>query len=158
MPSRDRSDSPGVRFPPPLLYIAVLALGLWMGSQYPLLALLSNLAWGLGGALLAAGIALGPIWGIRTLRAAGTTVRPDRATTKLVTDGPYRFSRNPLYLALSLMYAGIAILVGSVWALVLLIPLTLFISNVVIRREEAYLLRAFGEEYARYKMHVRRWV
>jgi protein-S-isoprenylcysteine O-methyltransferase Ste14 len=56
------------------------------------------------------------------------------------------------------MYAGIAILVGSVWALVLLIPLTLFISNVVIRREEAYLLRAFGEEYARYKMHVRRWV
>ena len=77
---------------------------------------------------------------------AGTTIRPDKATAKLVTDGPFRFSRNPLYLALTLMYAGFALIANSVWALFLLLPVILIMSRFVIRREEEYLARTFGEE------------
>jgi protein-S-isoprenylcysteine O-methyltransferase Ste14 len=112
----------------------------------------------MGGAILAGGAALGPIWGVRTLRVAGTTIRPDKPTAKLVTDGPFRFSRNPLYLALTLMYAGLALMANSIWALLLLFPVTLVMSRFVIRREEEYLARTFGEEYEHYQKNVRRWI
>ena len=159
MALKNSDDGPGVRFPPPLLYIASLAIGIALSAWHPLLRLLPPvLAWTLGGVVLAAGVVLGPLWGIRVLLTAGTTVRPDRAATRLVTDGPYRFSRNPLYLALTLMYAGIALIANSIWALLLLVPLTAFMTWFVIGREEAHLLRAFGEEYQQYKMRVRRWL
>lgn len=151
-------DSPGVRVPPPLLYIAVLGLGILVSVWLPIFRLPPHLAWVLGGLLLAAGVVLGPLWGLRTLRMAGTTVRPDKPSVKLVTGGPYRFSRNPLYLALTLMYAGLAILANAFWALLLLVPLTFFMSRFVIRREEDYLSRTFGEEYQRYTARVRRWL
>lgn len=108
--------------------------------------------------MLATGVVLGPIWGIRTMRSAGTTLRPDKPTATLVTDGPFRLSRNPLYLALTLMYAGIALIANSLWALIMLFPVTLIMSRFVIRREEEYLARTFGEEYEHYQMCVRRWI
>jgi protein-S-isoprenylcysteine O-methyltransferase Ste14 len=151
-------DTPGVRVPPPLLYIGVLGLGILVSAWHPVPLLPSRLAGVVGGTLLAGGVALGPVWGVRTLLKSGTTVRPDKPAARLVTGGPFRFSRNPLYLSLTLMYAGIATIANAVWALLLLIPLTLFMSRFVIRREEEYLLRAFGEEYRRYKTHVRRWL
>jgi protein-S-isoprenylcysteine O-methyltransferase Ste14 len=147
----------GVKIPPPLLYLATLALGILASAWYPLTALPRVLAWTLGGALIAAGIVIGPVWGMATLRRAGTTVRPDRASSRLVTTGPFRFSRNPLYLSLTLVYAGLALAANAVWALLLLIPLLFVIQRFVIRREEAYLARAFGAEYARYRAQVRRW-
>jgi protein-S-isoprenylcysteine O-methyltransferase Ste14 len=148
----------GVRFPPPLLYAAFFSLGILASVLYPVRLLPSALAWILGGAVLAGGALLGPIWGVHTLRTAGTTIRPDKPTAKLVTDGPFRFSRNPLYLALSLMYAGLALMANSIWALLLLFPVTLVMSRFVIRREEEYLARRFGEEYAHYQTNVRRWI
>jgi protein-S-isoprenylcysteine O-methyltransferase Ste14 len=150
--------SAGVGFPPPLLYIAFLGLGILVSAWYPVHLLPPTLARMLGGVMLAGGIVLGPIWGIWTLRAAGTTIRPDKPSTKLVTDGPYRFSRNPLYLALTITYAGIALIANSIWTLLLLVPVTLIMSRFVIRREEDYLGRTFGEEYERYKANVRRWI
>jgi protein-S-isoprenylcysteine O-methyltransferase Ste14 len=157
--SADIPDSgPGVRIPPPLLYIAVLVLGILVSAAYPVHILPPAVAWPLGIVILAAGIALGPFWGFQTMRSADTTVRPDRAATKLVTDGPFRYSRNPLYVALTLMYAGIAIIANSLWALLLLIPVVLFMTAFVISREEAHLQRTFGEEYERYRARVRRWL
>jgi protein-S-isoprenylcysteine O-methyltransferase Ste14 len=156
---RDRSDEgAGVRFPPPLLYVAFLGLGLIASARYPVHLLRSTMARPLGGALLASGVVVGPIWGIRTLRRAGTTVRPDKPTATLVTDGPFRLSRNPLYLALTLIYVGIAFIANSLWALLMLFPVTLIMSRFVIRREEEYLARTFGEEYERYRINVRRWI
>ncbi|MGA8655406.1 MAG: isoprenylcysteine carboxylmethyltransferase family protein [Chthoniobacterales bacterium] len=152
------NDSAGVKFPPPLLYIAFLILGILASLWHPFYLLPPALAWTLGGVMLASGVVLGPIWGVRTLRMAGTTIRPDKATAKLVTDGPFRFSRNPLYLALTLMYVGFALIANSVWALFLLLPVILIMSRFVIRREEEYLARTFGDEYAHYKMNVRRWI
>jgi protein-S-isoprenylcysteine O-methyltransferase Ste14 len=158
MPPNNRDDGPGVRFPPPLLYIAFLVLGIALSAVYPVHLLPSAAAWTLGGVILVAGILLGPVWGIRTMQGANTTVRPDRAATTLVTDGPFRYSRNPLYLSLTLMYAGIAIIANSLWALLLVIPPVLVISLLVIPREEAHLRRTFGEEYERYQASVRRWL
>jgi protein-S-isoprenylcysteine O-methyltransferase Ste14 len=148
----------GVKFPPPLLYLAFLALGIFVSVWYPVHLFPSALAWTVGGPILVGGVVLGPIWGIRTLRNAGTTIRPDRPTAKLVTNGPFRFTRNPLYLALTLIYAGIALIAHSIWALLLLFPVTLIMTRFVIQREEEYLSRAFGAEYDRYKMSVRRWI
>ena len=152
------AEGPGVKFPPPLLYLALLILGILLSVWYPVHFLPSALAWPLGGIILAGGMLPGPIWGIRTLRDAGTTIRPDKPAAKLVTNGPFRFSRNPLYLALTLIYAGIALMVDSIWALLLLFPVTFIMTRFVIQREEDYLARTFGEDYERYKKSVRRWI
>jgi protein-S-isoprenylcysteine O-methyltransferase Ste14 len=147
-----------VKVPPPLIYVVFLALGILANLWYPLRLLPAPLGWALGGLLIAAGALLGPIWGVHVLRRTGTTIRPDRPSQKLVTSGPFRFSRNPLYLALTLIYAGAAIVANSGWALLLLIPVMLIMARFVIGREEAYLARTFGEEYDRYKATVRRWL
>ncbi|MCU1339506.1 MAG: hypothetical protein JWO19_5087 [Bryobacterales bacterium] len=88
----------------------------------------------------------------------GTNLRPDRPSSALVVAGPYRFTRNPMYLALTIFYLGVAVLMQSVCA-VLLLPFVLFvIQRKVIRREEAYLERRFGAAYTRYQSEVRRWL
>jgi protein-S-isoprenylcysteine O-methyltransferase Ste14 len=159
MQSQRGDDSPAVRFPPPAIYLIFLMLGLALQAWFPIHLLPSNLAaWVVGGVILAAGLALGPIWGLRTMRKAVTTVRPDTAVAKLVTDGPFRFSRNPLYVALTLMAAGIAIIANSPWGLLSVVPALLVMRFFVIPREESYLARAFGDEYAQYKARVRRWL
>ena len=95
---------------------------------------------------------------MRTIEKAGTPIRTDRPVPRLVTDGPFRYTRNPGYLGLTMLYAGIAVLRNSLWA-ILLLPLVLYvIQRQVIGREERYLERTFGEEYLAYKARVRRWV
>ena len=98
------------------------------------------------------------VWFARTLRAADTTLRIDKPVTSLVQDGPFRYSRNPGYLSLTMLYAGIAVRRNALWA-ILLLPLVVYvIQREVIEREERYLERTFGEEYLAYKARVRRWV
>jgi protein-S-isoprenylcysteine O-methyltransferase Ste14 len=89
---------------------------------------------------------------------ARTTVRPDRAASSLVTSGPYRFTRNPMYLSLTLLYAGVATFYQSVWAWLLLPAVLAYLDRRVIRREEIFLERRFGPDYARYCAKVRRWI
>ena len=91
-------------------------------------------------------------------RAAGTPVPGNKATTAIVRSGPYRFSRNPIYLAFSLLQAGIAIWVNSLWLVATLIAAVAVMARVVIPREEQYLERRFGAEYLDYRKSVRRWV
>ena len=80
-----------------------------------------------------------------------------KPATTLIKDGPYRYSRNPGYLALTLLYLGVVFLVESVWAGVLLIPVLVVMTYAVIKKEEAHLESVFGEEYRQYKSQVRRW-
>jgi protein-S-isoprenylcysteine O-methyltransferase Ste14 len=87
------------------------------------------------------------------MRRAGTNIRPDQPTLALVTDGAFRFSRNPLYLAATGLYVGVALLVDALWPLVLLIPML-----AVVAREERYLEAKFGDAYRAYKARVRRWL
>ena len=95
---------------------------------------------------------------IRVMRSANASIRPDRPSRALVVTGPFRFTRNPLYLGLVFVYCGLAILLDALWALLLLPMVIVIMRRWVIDREEAYLERAFGAEYRDYKARVRRWI
>ena len=92
------------------------------------------------------------------MRRAGTNVDPREPSTAIVTDGPYRFTRNPLYLSMALIYAGIACRANALPAAMLLPGVLAVVQKGVIEREERYLERKFGGEYIRYKGRVRRWI
>jgi protein-S-isoprenylcysteine O-methyltransferase Ste14 len=150
-------DNPGVIAPPPLIYAGGLAAGLLANRPYPVYFLPRGLSRGLGWLLIVAGVGIG-VLGFREMRRAGTNVDPREPTTAVVTEGPYRFTRNPLYLGMTLIYCGIAARANTFPA-VLLLPLVLFVMRRgVIEREERYLERKFGDEYLRYKVRVRRWI
>jgi protein-S-isoprenylcysteine O-methyltransferase Ste14 len=116
-----------------------------------------KLAVPLGVPLVAAALALF-FYSVAKFRAAGTPVPARQPTTVIVRTGPYRFSRNPIYLAFSAFQLGIAIWVNSVWLLATLVGAVALIHCVVIRREEQYLERKFGAQYLDYKASVRRWL
>lgn len=103
------------------------------------------------------GIAL-MVWAVRLFSAAGTNVDVRQPSTKVVSDGPYRYSRNPIYVAMGLIVLGAAIWLNSLWILFSLMVILPVIEGGVIRREEAYLERKFGQTYLDYKAKVRRWI
>jgi protein-S-isoprenylcysteine O-methyltransferase Ste14 len=111
----------------------------------------------LGGTAVLVAVALF-LYAVRTFRAAGTPVPGNRPTITIVRTGPYRCSRNPIYLAFSLFQLGIAVWVHSVWLLATLVGAVALIHYVVILREEQYLERKFGAQYLDYKASVRRWL
>ncbi len=96
--------------------------------------------------------------GFRELRRHDTTIRPDQPSSTIVISGPYRLTRNPLYLSLATFYLGIGLWTNSLWVILLLVPLLFVMTRQVIAREEAYLERAFGDTYLNYKSQVRRWL
>jgi protein-S-isoprenylcysteine O-methyltransferase Ste14 len=151
------ADVPGVLVFPPLLFGVTLALGLLLHLIYPVNLLPVLLARVVGTLILIASVWLA-LSAEAAMKRAGTNVRPDRPTLALVTDGPFRFTRNPLYLAAIGIYVGIALLVDTLWPLVLLIPLLVVLAKGVIAREERYLEAKFGETYRNYKSRVRRWM
>lgn len=98
------------------------------------------------------------LWAFKTMRGAETPVNPYKPVTALVTSGPYRFSRNPIYLALTFIYFGLALYFNTLWAAALY-PLVLIVMFFgVILREERYLLLRYGTKYLKYKVSVRRWL
>ena len=155
--TEERPDHAEVIGPPPLLYTAALVIGAGLEWFWPTAIGLGWLPLVLGAILILAGLAIA-LLGALALRRAGTAIPPNRPTTELVTDGPYRWSRNPLYLALTLIYAGVGLIADDLWILMLLVPLLLLIHWGVVVREERYLEAKFGEAYRRYKERVRRWL
>jgi len=153
----DDQDNPGIRVPPPLIYLLPLLVGLLLDRRSHVPFLPRTAARSLGWSLLGGGILLSR-WFLQTMREADAPVRTDRPVPRLSTEGPFRYSRNPGYLSLAMLYAGIAVLRNALWA-ILFLPLALYvIQREVIGREERYLERTFGEEYLAYKARVRRWV
>ncbi len=154
-----RREGPGVRVPPPVYFAAAFGIGLALQawSPVPLPGAAHAALPGVGVALTAAGALINGMAVPTMLRGHGTlnTAAPSEA---LVTSGPYRFSRNPLYMGLVLLYGGLACIFGVVWALPLLIPLVIYTQAGVIAPEERYLERAFGDAYRAYRSRVRRWL
>jgi protein-S-isoprenylcysteine O-methyltransferase Ste14 len=140
---------------PPRVYLVAIVTGVLLQLAMPLPFLPGPMA--AGAILVIAAIAL--LWySVARFRAAGTPVPARKPTTAIVRTGPYRFSRNPIYLAYSLFQLGIAIWMNSLWLLATLAVAIALMHFIVIRREEQYLERRFGLEYLRYKASVRRWV
>jgi len=150
-------DNPGVVARPPLIYLAALLVAFAMQRLWPMPIFARATAIGLGALAALAGIAIA-VWGWRTMRAVGTNVDPTLPSTAIVTSGPFRFSRNPLYLALTLLYLGISVAFDSWWGLIGLIPLLLVMHWGVVLREERYLEAKFGDQYRKYKMKVARYL
>jgi protein-S-isoprenylcysteine O-methyltransferase Ste14 len=151
------SDNAGVRFPPPLLYALAVLGGYVLNRYWPL-------AIGTGAAInvLAvtfglAGVALS-VSSVRNFRRSRTSVVPRRPATALVISGPYRFTRNPMYVALAAMTIAAGLLVNSWWVMLLLGLVLPIVQVFVIGPEERYLERRFGADYVAYTHQVRRWV
>src|SRR3954468_18484859 len=153
--TRSRSDVPNVVILPPLLYAVALAIGLLLQWIAPRPITPSNARYWIGGILLASGVFLAML-GRRVMERAGTNVNPTLPSTALVATGPFLFSRNPLYVALTLIYIGLALLANALWVLVLIIPVAVLMHYGVVRREERYLDAKFGEAYRGYRSRVRR--
>jgi protein-S-isoprenylcysteine O-methyltransferase Ste14 len=150
-------DNSGVRFPPPLVYVVGLFAGYLLERKYPLASLPHNLSIAAGIVLIVAGL-LVTRSAAHTMWKAKTSMIPFRPTTAIVSDGVYRFTRNPMYVAMVVMYVGIALMIRAPWAFVLLPLVVLGVDRLVIAKEERYLSGKFGEPYLAYKSRVRRWI
>ncbi len=142
---------------PPFVYLGAIALGLLLHFAWPVWLVSRAVSGPLGGTAVLVAVALF-LWAVRTFRTAGTPVPGNRPTSTIVRTGPYRFSRNPIYLSFSLLQLGVAFWVNSLWLLVSLIPAVALMSLVVIPREEHYLESRFPSDYLPYKASVRRWL
>lgn len=138
--------------------MAGLAAAWWLHRQYPLPLISGSDGLRLLGGwfILLQGFVL-LITGLATLFLNRTAIYPNQPASTIVQSGPYRFTRNPMYLALSISYVGLALLSNMLWALVLLPVVILVLQVTVIRREERYLQEAFGRTYTDYCRRVRRW-
>lgn len=152
-------DSPKVKLPPPLVFLGALIAGIgfehalggpWLDVR-PALRLTAAIL------LLPAGIAL-ILRAAGLFRKAGTNIEPWRSSTAIVSSGPYRWSRNPIYLGMAVIYLGLALAFDSLIALLLLPVVLIVIQTQVIAREERYLEAKFGDAYRDYKARVRRWI
>ena len=155
----DLAVAGGIRRPP-FLYLACLVLGFALERLLPLpLAYpeLTSIGWTAGGALIVIGVAIMRA-GIRNFSRADTPVPSSQAVRALVTTGIHGWSRNPIYVGMCLVYAGIGIAARSPWILILALPLFIILRYGVVAREETYLERRFGDAYRDYKAHVRRWL
>jgi len=153
----ERADNPGVVAPPPLIFAGALVAGLLLNRLRPTPFLPRTLSRLLGWPLVVTGLLLG-LWGFREMRRAGTNVDPYHPTTSIVDAGPYQFTRNPLYVGMTLMYCGISALSNAFAPILLLSVVLAIMRRGVIEREERYLERKFGDEYLSYKERVRRWM
>lgn len=156
-PGAPTADSSGVEVPPPLFYLAGFLAGVALELVFPIgrpPVVVTVL-----GAVVA-----GTLWlaldgaAMLFFRRAGTSMLVTNPTTALVTSGPYRFTRNPMYVGMAFLYIAIALALGVVWALIVLPAVLATVDRLVIAREEPYLESRFGERYLDYKRRVRRWL
>lgn len=147
----------GVIAPPPLIFAICFLAGYALHFIYPIEIPDSNIIRFVGWLLLFGAFSLA-LLAIRTMKRIGTAVSPYKESAALVTDGPYRFTRNPMYVAVVFLYVGVALLLRMTWPLVTLPVAILIIHYGVILREEKYLERMFADEYRTYRSQVRRWL
>ena len=154
------TDHADVVVMPPLLFLGALAAGAFLSFVVPIgptPGSANALALTVGITFVLIGFAIVAL-SARNFRLAGTSVVPGETATALVATGPYRFTRNPIYIGFLLAYFGFAIMLTSMWALLLLVPVLAILQRGVVLREEEYLERQFGETYRKYKARVPRWL
>lgn len=152
--------SPGVHYPPPILYVVGFGIGWLLHRAWPMVLFSTGRSAGAvvsGWLLTGLSLALLAVALITFLRHR-TGIYPNQPATGIVRSGLYRFSRNPMYVALAILYVGIVLLTNLLWPLLLLPLVLVVLQRAVIAREERYLKEAFGESYEQYCHQVRRWI
>jgi len=158
MTPQKNKDRAGVIAPPPLIYLGGLLIGLALDRWWRHCPIFVSTGWRWSGfALVVAGI-VPIVAGRRALLAAETNINPFKPSLAIVTSGPFRFTRNPLYLGVTLVYCGLGLVSNTWWCFVLLVPVLLLIHFGVVAREERYLERKFGDSYRDYRVRVRRYL
>ena len=151
------ADTPGVVAPPPLVYLGAIVVGAVLERVWRWRIPTGRVGMVVGISFLVAAAVL-VASALREFNRAETSPKPHKPTTAIITSGPFRFTRNPIYVSFTLVQLGIALLTQSGWILVLVVPVLVLVRVGVIAREERYLERKFGEPYVTYKRRVRRWV
>jgi protein-S-isoprenylcysteine O-methyltransferase Ste14 len=159
--TNERSRGPGVRVPPPLLYLVPMLVGFAVQRIVPI-ALVTGAGPArtlrlVGWAEIAIAVAL-MAWAVSTFRRLQTPIIPVRPARALAETGPYRFTRNPMYVAFTILYLGVAFAANAFWPLIFLPEAVALVYMFAIKREEDYLRREFGAAYAAYCSRVRRWI
>lgn len=150
-------DGPGVRFNPTLITAVSMLGGIAIDQLHPLPLPPDLPGTAIGAVIMCIAFAL-VFWSLRQYHHADTEVRPDRPDTALITGGPYRFTRNPLYIVLALVQITVAFWLNNLWILALTPVTMIIIARYAVTREERYLEKKFGQEYLEYKQQVRRWI
>lgn len=150
---------PGVHVPPPIIYAAGFLAG-WLLQRWRPLPITAGTSFVREAAALACFVVWMALmfWAMATFRRARTAILPIRPASRIVTGGPYRFTRNPMYLSLVMLYLGLTLAINSIWPALLLPLVVLVIDRAVIQREERYLGEAFPGDYSTYRQRVRRWL
>lgn len=157
MEIEDDKRGAGVRFPPPLIVLALVAGGYLLHRLLPFPVGDASWRWIVGAGSIALGLAI-ILTALLQFKRAQTPVEPWQPTTTIIRHGPYRYSRNPIYLAFCIATVGIGLCLNSWWIIAALLPLVYLLQRLVIRREEAYLEARFGQAYLAYRHKVRRWL
>lgn len=155
-PTAEKLELPKIVTRPPHLLLLALMAGItldWLLTSYDGMS-----AIGVIGFLLFVGAIATVKWSFNTMEAAGTTVPTDTPVDAIVKDGPYQYSRNPIYTAFLFGFIGLSFMANSLWMFLMVIPLFFALALGVIIPEEEYLLQTFGEDYKEYKKKVRRWL
>lgn len=156
---KSKNDNPGIYIPPPLFYIAIFIVAIFIQRLLPLNKsfFYSAASKVIGGALILVGLffAFPALRQFFKTKNSLVTVNP---ANSLQTSGIYSISRNPMYVSLLLFYSGLSFIIGNWWNLILLPVVFLIVQEYIIKREEKYLCRRFGQEYFDYKAKVRRWL
>ncbi|HWC64894.1 MAG TPA: isoprenylcysteine carboxylmethyltransferase family protein [Thermoanaerobaculia bacterium] len=158
MAHREGDRAVGAPVPPPAVLAVAILLGFllngWIPFALPIPVAAARIA---GGVLLLGGFALGLV-ALRALVSGGSNPLPHRPSGALVAHGVYRFTRNPIYLSMAILIAGVAVLARSGWHVVMLVVFVVVLDATQIRREEKYLEKRFGDEFRAYRSRVRRWI
>lgn len=157
----DEQRGAPVKFPPPLLPVLTIIAGYLLGRFVPILVehdLATPGRYWIGGLVAAAAVLILGIWPIRQFKRTGQDVKPWTPTPEIVVSGPYKFTRNPMYLMMILFCLGFAIILSEAWILILTPVCGFLIYRIAIRHEETYLEGKFGDSYRAYKRRVRRWI
>jgi protein-S-isoprenylcysteine O-methyltransferase Ste14 len=161
MDQSEDKDTAAVRFPPPLLPIVTIVGGKLLSSAFPLISdfnLPTPARYWIGGLIIALSILVLGVWPVVQFRRSGQSEIPWTPTPSLIIQGPYRFTRNPMYLMMILLCIGFGVLLSDSWVFALTPVCAWLLYLVAIRHEEAYLERKFGDSYVQYKRDVRRWI
>ena len=157
----DNQNAAAVKFPPPFLPIATIVAGHILGRFMPMLSeydLPTPARYWIGGLIAVASVLILVVWPARQFQQSGQDPKPWTPTPEMVVHGPYKFTRNPMYLGMLLFCIGFAIILSYLWILILTPVCGWLIYYFAIRHEEAYLEEKFGDAYRAYKAGVRRWI
>jgi len=152
----EEKDKAGVIAPPPVIYLIAVLIGIMTDYFFPFSFMPESFQLPIGLLIILPSVTLAAL-SFREFKKAETNVDPYKPSTAIITSGPFRYTRNPLYVTLSFVIIGLGIWLDNIWIIAMLVPVLILMHYGVIKKEEQYLTKKFGDKYLKYKETVPRW-